>query len=206
MKGLVYQATNKTDGKIYVGQTTQGIEGRRREHEYLALGGSPLPLHTAMREQGLENFVWSVHKVIEADNYNDLRFLLLEAERQHIIETKSYDRAFGYNINGRPDADKPIRTTQPRRNLHGNVIAFDVDTAQQVGEYDAVVAIEMEYGSGAVYPKILSYENRPKTLIINRRTKIVPFYPAPDNNAISEYLRKHLAVKVAPGKIVPKIF
>ncbi len=56
--GCVYMATNKANGKRYVGKTVGTVESRRRSHELSADGGSSLYFHRALRKYGFDAFGW----------------------------------------------------------------------------------------------------------------------------------------------------
>jgi group I intron endonuclease len=73
MKNVIYLATNRINGKGYVGQTKSGLKQRRRDHESKVRKGSALAFHSALRKYGFENFVWEVlHAVENPDNLSDL--------------------------------------------------------------------------------------------------------------------------------------
>lgn len=57
--GIVYKATNKIDGRIYIGQTAQSLHRRRKAHENLS-GRSSAYFHRALAKHGIENFSWEV--------------------------------------------------------------------------------------------------------------------------------------------------
>lgn len=69
MAAIVYLATNRTNGKRYVGITGRGLEHRRAQHERDARRGadsSPL-FHMAIRKHGDQNFDWIV--LIECSDF-----------------------------------------------------------------------------------------------------------------------------------------
>jgi group I intron endonuclease len=61
---IIYKATNKTNGKSYIGQTVRTLAERRREHLNSAgnLGRTtrPIALHVAISKHGSGNFSWEV--------------------------------------------------------------------------------------------------------------------------------------------------
>ena len=88
-KFIVYSATNKINGKIYIGKTTKSLIRRRSVHESSALKGSNKYFHKAIRKHGAENFDW---KIIEhADNEKELAI----KEIFWIQQTGSF--GYGYN-------------------------------------------------------------------------------------------------------------
>jgi len=57
---IIYKATNKINGKSYIGQTVKSLKKRIREHINLSKNGSNRPLHAALRKYGPENFTWEI--------------------------------------------------------------------------------------------------------------------------------------------------
>lgn len=66
----VYLATNKVNGKQYVGKTVRSLADRRKAHERSAFKGSMLPFHCALRKYGLDVFEWI--EVEEIEDEEDL--------------------------------------------------------------------------------------------------------------------------------------
>lgn len=54
---VIYKATNKINGKLYVGKT-YNFEKRKREHFYDI--DNNLPFHRALKKYGKENFEWEI--------------------------------------------------------------------------------------------------------------------------------------------------
>lgn len=69
MVAIVYLATNKVNGKRYVGVTQHSLGSRRSAHEYDALKGkaSCRLFHRAIRKYGRESFDWAI--VFRSDCY-----------------------------------------------------------------------------------------------------------------------------------------
>lgn len=76
---IIYKATNIKDGKIYVGQTVKSLEDRKKQHWSFVLKGSILDFAEALREYGLDGFVW---EVVQEGYANQAE--LNEAERYYI--------------------------------------------------------------------------------------------------------------------------
>lgn len=53
---VIYKITNLIDGKVYIGQTTQTIDARIREHKKRIKSGRDCPLYSAIRVFGWEAF------------------------------------------------------------------------------------------------------------------------------------------------------
>jgi predicted GIY-YIG superfamily endonuclease len=54
---IVYKATNKINGKIYVGKT-YNFEKRKKEHIYDI--DNDIPFHRALKKYGIDNFEWEI--------------------------------------------------------------------------------------------------------------------------------------------------
>lgn len=55
---IVYEATNVTNGKVYVGLTTTSLEQRKGSHLRSAKSGSTAYFHKAVRKYGADSFEW----------------------------------------------------------------------------------------------------------------------------------------------------
>ena len=97
--GLIYLSKNKINNKIYIGQTIQTLEKRKRRHENDALSNSDhVIFHRALKKYGIENFEWSVlESNIEEKFLND-------KEKYYIKKYKSNDPDIGYNMTPRGES------------------------------------------------------------------------------------------------------
>lgn len=91
---LIYMATNKGNGKMYIGQTVGGLRRRKRRHISDALSKRDnMYFHKAIRKYGSDNFNWIIiHNYITT--IEDLNVL-------EIFYIKKYNSfgEFGYNLN-----------------------------------------------------------------------------------------------------------
>jgi group I intron endonuclease len=92
MKNLIiYAIINTINGKVYIGQTRQGMARRRGEHRHrFNLGERDHKLYQAMRKYGIENFRFEVLCHCLKPEYLD------EVERQVIAQYDSFEN--GYNM------------------------------------------------------------------------------------------------------------
>lgn len=93
--GIIYKVINKTNGKIYIGQTRYTLGKRRAMHNNAAgkigkCSRSNTPLHRAIAKYGPDNFEWSV--VCECNNNEELN----ELEKFYINEFEALKKN-GYN-------------------------------------------------------------------------------------------------------------
>lgn len=86
----IYLIRNKINGKVYVGQTCNGVQARWKTHCYDAEHGSELSLHVAIRKYGPSNF--GVSQIAIAETNEALNAL----ECFYIGTFKSY--GLGYNM------------------------------------------------------------------------------------------------------------
>lgn len=89
-ESIIYVIRNKTNGKVYIGQTIQGLARRQSEHKYrFALGERDHKLYEAFRKHGFENFEFDVLLNCNSDELDNW-------ERFFIAAANSYNR--GYNM------------------------------------------------------------------------------------------------------------
>lgn len=87
----IYKATNKFNGKYYIGVTTQGVGARMKKHLYKALSGSQYNFHKALAEFGLEGF--SVEVIDSTEDLEEAKQL----EKKWIEYYHSNNSEYGYN-------------------------------------------------------------------------------------------------------------
>ena len=87
---LVYKATNKNNGKIYIGMTGRGLRARVRSH-ILASKASNLRFHQAIRKHGIEAFAFEV--LFESKDCSEVR----REEARLIAEMDATSFSKGYN-------------------------------------------------------------------------------------------------------------
>jgi len=88
--GIIYKATNKINGKSYVGQTIKGFSERVSTHKYDQKNKN-FPFQMALRKYGFDNFEWSIIK----ENINIEK--LDDEEKEQIIVNNTMS-PFGYNV------------------------------------------------------------------------------------------------------------
>jgi group I intron endonuclease len=89
---IVYKVTNKVDGKVYIGRTTQRLSKRKSGHKAAAFKRNERSyFYQSIRQHGWDSFMWEVieeHTDIEALNAAEMRW---------ITEYNSTDQNYGYN-------------------------------------------------------------------------------------------------------------
>ena len=90
----LYMATNKANGKIYIGAIFvdwRSLDHRIKAHASCAKNGSKLRFHCAIRKHGIDRFEWTelASNLVEMD--------VRKHERTLIQEMRATDFAVGYN-------------------------------------------------------------------------------------------------------------
>jgi group I intron endonuclease len=116
MKNLVYKVTNTKTGKVYIGQTTQGLVQRKREHvARFNLGERDHLLYKSMRKHGLESFIFEPLQYAQKEELDAL-------EVQYIEKYNSYFR--GYNMTSGGDNVSDETRLKIKLALTGRVITW----------------------------------------------------------------------------------
>lgn len=91
---IIYKVTNKVNGKVYIGQTTNTLEYRKGQHERSAkcTYRPSVYFHNALMKYGAENFTWEV--IDTANSQEELD----EKEMKWISIYNSTDKNKGYNL------------------------------------------------------------------------------------------------------------
>jgi len=88
---IIYKATNKLNGKSYIGQTSKTLEHRKLSHKARVRFGSSYHFHNAIRKYGFDVFEWEIlEKGIKIKNELD------KLEIRYIKKFNSIKN--GYNI------------------------------------------------------------------------------------------------------------
>jgi group I intron endonuclease len=93
--GIIYKATNKINGKVYIGQTVKTFEKRKNRHRT----DSKLPKYSsykfyrAINKYGWDAFTWCILLECPADDLNEQEIL-------HIEACNSFHTGYNSNIGG----------------------------------------------------------------------------------------------------------
>lgn len=104
-QGIIYLIINKVNGHKYIGQTTQGMNKRWKQHLDDAMRMSDTPLHRAMRKHGNHNFM--IKELCEC-NENELD----EKEQYYIKQYNTFESKEGYNATS--GGNRPILSQETR--------------------------------------------------------------------------------------------
>jgi group I intron endonuclease len=109
MYGIIYKATGPA-GRVYVGQTVQGLATRKGEHIFRSKKGDRRsPFQTALLDEGAENFTWE--QIDTAESREDLD----EKEKQWIAHFNSINPVKGYN--GTDGGSKTVYSPETRKKI-----------------------------------------------------------------------------------------
>ncbi|MCK5016092.1 MAG: GIY-YIG nuclease family protein, partial [Candidatus Peribacteraceae bacterium] len=81
---IIYKATNKVDGKSYIGQTTRSLQRRSYCHKLSSRNGSTTYFHNAIRKYGFDSFGWQVLETCDTKDQMD------EMEHHYIIQYDTF--------------------------------------------------------------------------------------------------------------------
>ena len=90
---IVYMATNRVNGKTYIGQTIQDLSRRKSSHKCDSTTHKGTSyFYNSIRKYGFDNFVWSILCKCESkDELDEMEFHYIKSYHSHISEG-------GYNI------------------------------------------------------------------------------------------------------------
>ena len=95
--GIIYKYTNKINGKVYIGQTTNE-KSRISNHKKARVDKDCKRFHYAVKKYGYDSFTYEVLFNISCSNRQDLINTLNIKESVAIKFFKSSDPNFGYNL------------------------------------------------------------------------------------------------------------
>jgi hypothetical protein len=115
--GYIYKITNRTDNKIYVGQTIQDVEARWKDH--LKKGSNCRYLKSAINKYGLDNFDFKLVCITFDNNLDDMEIKYIE--QYNSLVPNGYNLRLGGN-SGRHNAEtkQKISETLKKRYDTGN--------------------------------------------------------------------------------------
>lgn len=90
---IIYKITNRINGKIYIGETTQSLQDRWKQHriDYKKEKNYRVALYNAMNKYGINNFtIEAINEVPDEERF--------EKETEYILSYQSLTYQNGYNI------------------------------------------------------------------------------------------------------------
>lgn len=107
--GVIYKATNRVNGKVYIGQTSSTLDERKKQHIFTALSPNArkYPFQKAIVKYGHTSFDWTIidtGKTPEELNENEIKWILYFESYSN--PKKGYNRTPGGNTF--PDEDRKV--------------------------------------------------------------------------------------------------
>lgn len=94
--GIIYKATNKINGKSYIGQTVREFRSRKLEHINKATKKiSNFYFHNAIRKYGADDFKWSI--LCYCNNMKELN----DKEVYYISKYNTFEAGYNMNMGGK---------------------------------------------------------------------------------------------------------
>lgn len=100
IEGIIYKAVSKTTGKVYIGQTTQGLQRRISQHIRAAKNNRKGHFMNALRLYGKEDFEWSIICSIYDSTKELISDRLNVLERYFVSEYDSFNNGYNATIGG----------------------------------------------------------------------------------------------------------
>ena len=118
--GIIYKATNDTNGKVYIGQTIQTLNERIRQH-LRDTNRKKQHFYYSLIKYGADNFTWEI--IDTAKNQEELD----AKEKYWITYYKANDPAYGYNLRGGGKAGKQSKISRQRLSeaIEGHVVTAE---------------------------------------------------------------------------------
>jgi group I intron endonuclease len=93
--GIIYKATNKVNGKVYIGQTIRGLSSRKSDHISTALRNvDNFYFHNSIRKYGSKSFKWET--LCECSSLEDLN----KMEKHYIDIYDTFESGYNMTIGG----------------------------------------------------------------------------------------------------------
>ena len=67
---IIYKATNKVNGKVYIGQTTRDLSTRQCQHKWESKNKGGNYFYRAINKYGFDSFEWEIIRI--CDNMKSL--------------------------------------------------------------------------------------------------------------------------------------
>lgn len=134
--GLIYRATNLSNGKTYFGQTVESLAERRSKHWNDARRGNGTYFSRALLKYGMSGFHWEIVCRVMASDVAIIKTCLDSLERYFIGESESTKREVGYNRTmggGGCFGFSPSEETRQRQRLAKLGVPRSIEAREAVG-------------------------------------------------------------------------
>ena len=163
--GYIYTITNKTDNKIYVGQTVQDVEMRWKDH--LKKRSNCRYLKSAINKYGVDNFVFKLVCITFDDKLDDMEIQYIEKYKS--LVPNGYNLRRGGN-SGRHHAETKQKISDTLKMRYQNGL---VPPRNQLGIPHS--EITKKKISESLKGRIISQESTNKRIISRRINRTIQF-------------------------------
>ena len=163
--GYIYTITNKTDNKIYVGQTVQDVELRWKDH--LKRGSNCRYLKSAINKYGVDNFVFKLVCITFDNKLDDMEIQYIEKYKS--LVPNGYNLRRGGN-SGRHHAETKQKISDTLKIRYQNGL---IHPRNQLGIPHS--EITKKRISESLKGRKISQESINKRIISRRINKIIQF-------------------------------
>lgn len=92
---IIYQVTNKVNGKRYIGKTSRTVSVRWKDHVESSVGGSQYYFHKAIRKHGTNSFEIKELETVSDEDVANYREIFWIAALQTYRPDRGYNQTFG---------------------------------------------------------------------------------------------------------------
>lgn len=163
--GYIYTITNKTDNKIYVGQTMRDVEERWKDH--LKKRSNCRYLSSAIKKYGVDNFEFKLVCITFDNQLNDMEIKYIE--KYNCLVPNGYNLRIGGN-NGKHHAETKQKITESLKMRYKNGL---IHPRSQLGIPHSEITKKKISESNKGIPK--SKEAINKGVISRRKYKTIQF-------------------------------
>lgn len=143
---MIYKATNKVNGKIYIGRTVKTLGERRYNHEKAT---DDTHFHQALRKYGVDNFDWEVIHETDYDN-----------EQEYIEKYNSLDRNIGYNTATGGIGGDTISNNPKIQEVKSNMSKSSKEVWSRIEHREKMTRIRKEFGNTEEFKEKVSKNSK----------------------------------------------
>lgn len=121
---IIYKATNKVNGKIYIGQSSHSLEWRMRKHKQDSQKEDTY-FYRAIRKYGFDNFEWEVidDTATTHEELNELEKFYIKQYESFDNKNKGYNSTsggdYGYEITEEEKQNRSLRAQGKNNPMYG---------------------------------------------------------------------------------------
>jgi group I intron endonuclease len=187
---IVYKISNKKDGKVYIGITSQSLERRVQQHLFCVRQGVNSKLYNAIRKHGISSF--KIDPIDKAVGLEELKYL----EQMYIADYDSYRSGYNLTLGGEGTIGY-VPTEETRRKLAELRVGWKHSEETKAKQSKARIGKPNHSVSGEKHPSA--------KLTDTQRLEIALIYET-SNTSLSEIARMYDINKASAYSVVKKFF